>query len=145
MFCLQSPVGGRVGSDGCREVSNHACLRQEMRLEGQPLSKPDMPGEPLTPPLKSPQSSPGPLRGQRDLGLPGEGSQVVKVCTVIVRMPPVDKADEGGHLSPGPESNLSPPTAPASQNSKEKTKMVSSLPARMPGLPTPPLPPPSLP
>lgn len=132
MFCPYPHPLGEGGEDGCRERRPRKRAQgQEKEAGGRPLSKPDMPGKSPRPHPEIAPEQPWAFRGQRTQAARGEGSQVVKVCTVIVRMPPVDKADEGGHLSPGPESNpLTAPTAPASQNSKEN-QMVS--PASLPG------------
>lgn len=127
-----------MGTDGCRERRPRKRAQgQEKEAGGRPLSKPDRPGEPPNPTPKSPQSSPGPLRGQRTQAAGGEGSQVVKVCTVIVRMPPVDKADEGGHLSPGPESNLSPPPPPPPARTQRKNQNGFQPPCQDARAPTP--------
>lgn len=141
MFCPPPArgVGGRVGSDGCREGRPRKRAQGQEKEAGRQASGQTRQARRAPPPhpkiaLEQPWASQRP----EDSGCQGRrGNRVVKVCIVIVRMPPLDKAGQGGHLSPGPESNLSPPPPPPPARTQRKNQNGFQPPCQDARAPTP--------
>lgn len=113
---------GRVGSDGCRERRPRKGPRgKRRRLESEARANQTYQERPQPHPEIA-QSSPGPLRGQRTRLLPGRAKWSKGLHRHRRRPSWLVAKQTGRPLSTGQNLTSHRPTAPASQNSKEKPK-----------------------